>query len=400
MCLLDCLLRFSLVGKRDLTVIHVNHMIRGADADADEKLVSDYCRARGVECRTVRADIPALAAEHGRSVETEARIVRRAVFKDFGGTVMTAHNKSDRTESVLMHIFRGCGLNGLTGPTECDGYLVRPLIGCTREEINEYIRIYRVPYSDDATNAECDYARNYVRNRILPLIRSRSPGVADAVRRLGDVAAPAAGAEGVEAQADGSATIRIGSLCGNGALALMNAAHLECDYTSEHIGAIVALRSARTGAGVDLPHGYRAERESDCVRVSVRETFADEEHPFALGRTRFRSGRYVDAVYTEERADKRGSIIDLGKLPQGAVIRTRREGDTFVPYGGRRKSLSDWLIDCKVPRYLRLRLLYVAAGSEVLAVIGRATGAALATDENTTNAVRLTAGRDTTDEQA
>ncbi len=399
MCLLDCLLRFSLIPAEDLTVIHVNHMIRGEEAYADEKLVRDFCRAHGVDCRVVRENVPALAAEHGRSLETEARVVRMRAFGEYGGIVMTAHNKSDRTESVLMHIFRGCGINGLTGPTERDGNIVRPLIGCMRPEINEYIRIYRVPYSDDATNAESDYARNYIRNKVLPLVRSRYPGVDDAVSRLGDAARLAARASEAFAQPDGSAVISPDRLTGGAALSLMAAAGLSFDYTSEHVAAILALSSARTGAGVDLPHGFRAERESDCVRVFAKESFPDEEHPFALGVTRFAAGRYAEAAETAERADVSGSIIDLGKVPRGTVIRTRRNGDVFVPYGGKRKSLSDWLIDRKVPRYLRARLLYVACGGEVLAVIGYATGAALATDEKTETAVRLTAGRITDDEQ-
>lgn len=394
MCMLDCIVRFGLIPTGDLTVLHVNHMIRGEEADADEKLVSDWCAEHGVECRSFRINVPALAAEHGRSLETEARLARREVFRGFGGTVLTAHNKSDRTESVLMHIFRGCGINGLTGPTECDGFIIRPLIGCTRDEINEYVRLYRVPYSDDRTNADSDYARNYVRNKILPLIRSRYPGVDDAVSRLGDAARRVGRAEGVRKVSDGCAVISPDNVHGDSVLAALLAAGLDFDYTSEHIKAVSALASARTGAGVDLPRGYRAEKESGCVRIFAKETFPDEEHPFRLGMTRFSGGRYVLAERTDKRVDVGGSIIDLGKLPEDAVLRTRREGDTFVPYGGKRKSLSDWLIDKKIPRYLRARLLYVARGSEVLAVVGVATGSALATDENTTEALRLTVGRE------
>ena len=357
MCLLDCIVRFSLIPTGELVVIHVNHMIRGAEADADEKLVELWCSDHGIECRSFRVNVPALAQEHGRSLETEARIVRKKVFRESGLRVMTAHNMSDRTESVLMHIFRGCGINGLTGPTECDGGIIRPLIGCTRDEINEYVRLYRVPYSEDSTNADSDYARNYIRNKVLPLIRSRYPGVDEAVTRLGNAAKCVGGAAGVEKVSDGCAIIAANNVHGDTVLAALLAAGLDFDYTSEHIKAIAALSEARTGAGVDLPHGYRAEKERNGIRI-----FAKVE------------------------------------LPEGAVIRTRRKGDVFVPYGGNRKSLSDWLIDKKVPRYLRARLLYVASGNEVLAVVGMATGKALATDADTEFAVRLTAGRETGNE--
>lgn len=395
MCLLDCIVRFSLIPSCDLTVLHVNHMIRGAEADADEQLVECWCSDHGIVCRSFRVNVPALAQEHGRSLETEARIVRKKIFAESGLRVMTAHNMSDRTESVLMHIFRSCGINGLTGPTECDGGIIRPLIGCTREEINEYVRLYRVPYSEDSTNADSDYARNYIRNKVLPLIRSRYPGVDEAVTRLGNAAKCVGGAAGVEKVSDGCAIIAPGNVHGDTVLAALLAAGLDFDYTSEHIKAITALSEARTGAGVDLPHGYRAEKERDGIRIFAKVSLPDEQHPFSLGMTRFFGGRYVLAERTDERADANGSIIDLAKLPADAVIRTRREGDVFIPYGGNRKSLSDWLIDKKVPRYLRARLLYIASGSEVLAVIGMATGRVLATDADTEYAVRLTAGRDT-----
>ena len=400
MCLLDCLLRFSLVPAEDLVVLHVNHMIRGAEADADEKLVEEVCRGHGVRFECTRADVPSLAKEHGRSVETEARIVRRGVFGAFGGIVMTAHTKTDRTESVLMHIFRGCGINGLTGPTERDGFLVRPLIDCTREEINEYVRRYRVPYSDDRTNADSDYARNYIRNKVLPLVRSRYPGLDDAVSRLGDTAKLISVSDGVKREADGSAVADAEGMNGSRALAAMLAAGLATDYTSAHIRAVTELEFARTGAGADLPHGFRAERESRAIRIYRKEDLAGCEAPFALGRTDLPGGRYVLAERTDERVDRHGCVIDLGKVPEGAVLRTRRDGDVFVPCGGIRKSLSDWLIDKKIPRYLRSRLLYLAAGGEVLAVAGMAAGAAVATDEYTKDAVRITAGRDIGDERA
>ena len=393
MCLLDCLVRFGIIDPSELTVLHVNHMIRGEDADADEELVAAFCRDRGIRFECARADVPALAKAHGRSLETEARIVRRGVFSAFGGVVMTAHNKNDRTESVLMHIFRGCGINGLTGPTECDGFLVRPLIGCGRDEIDEYVRRYRVPYSDDATNSECDYARNYVRHKILPLVRSRYPGADDAIARLGDAARLACGALGAAEKIDGGAFVKTENVTDGAMLAAFISAGLSFDYTSAHIKAAAKLAGARTGAGIDLPHGYRAEKESGGIRVFVSENIPDEEKPFVRGLTRFALGRYVAAEPTEAKADRRGCVIDADKLPSGAVIRTRRAGDTFMPCGGVRKSLSDWLIDKKVPRYERERLLCVALGGEVLAIAGMATGAALAVDGNTKNALRLTSGR-------
>ena len=114
--------------------------------------------------------------------------------------------------------------------------------------------------------------------------------------------------------------------------------------------------------------------------------------PFALGETDLEGGLYLVAEEVPPRVDKTRTIIDLDKLPSDAVVRTRRRGDRFTPFGGREKSLSDWLIDKKVPRFIRKDLLYVASGDEVLAVVGIATGEKLKIDKTTKRAALLRDG--------
>ncbi len=394
MTLLDCIIRYSLVAKERVTVINAEHGIRGKESLRDSFFVKDYCEKHGLRLAFFSADIPARARESGRSLETEARIFRKEIFDRMIGSgevsaVLLAHNMCDRTESVLMHIFRGSGLKGLIGMTARDGYIIRPLIDCDKTEIMEYIRENSVPYVEDSTNADDTYSRNFLRLRILPLLRERYNGLDRAIANLSTAAALALGESGVEKDGD-SAVVPLGKLTGDSVIAAFGCAGLCVDYEKKHIDAVIALGDKNAGAGVDLPHGYRAERESGGVRIFRKTERTEGERPFTLGESEV-GGATVTVTQVPPTANKRDTVLDADKLPSGAVIRTRRRGDVFTPYGGGSKSLSDWLIDKKIPRYKRDRLLYVAAGGEVYAVIGVCTGEKVKVDEGTKNAVRIMA---------
>ncbi len=402
MCLIDCILRHSGIDRERITVINVEHGIRGEESLRDTALVKKYCSDNGVEFVGYSVNVPELAEKSGRSTETEARIARGGIYRSLIGdgycAVLTAHNASDRTESLLMHIFRGCGPRGLVGMTEKDGHIVRPLIGCTRGEINEYNERYGVPFADDSTNSENVYDRNFLRNEVLPLVRSRYAGLDGALARLSDSMKEllSGAADGVSADDDG-VFIPNDKITGVAVTHAFAAFGPQTDYTEKHVGAVTALGGARTGAGVDLPHGYRAEKESGGVRIFLRYKTGHYEVPYSECAV-LPDGRTVTATSESAPDVKRGSVIDADKVPCGAVYRDRRAGDKFRQAGGKRKSLGDWLTDKKVPLHRRDGLICLAVGSEVLAIVGVSAGEEVKTDANTKSAVRLTAGRITQDE--
>ena len=163
------------------------------------------------------------------------------------------------------------------------------------------------------------------------------------------------------------------------------------------VAAVVSLGRARTGAGVDLPHGYRAEKESDGVRIFVVRDVQPYEAPYAENAL-LPDGRTVTRIAETQPDLKRGSVIDADKVPCGAVYRKRRAGDKFHQAGGKRKLLSDWLTDKKIPLHSRDELICLAVGNEILAIVDIAAGESVKIDTNTKTAVRLTAGRKTQDE--
>lgn len=161
-----------------IAALHVNHNLRPGDCDRDEEFVVSFCRDNDIRLKTVSADVEKSAAEDGRTVEEEGRIIRYRAFAEYArelaheyGTVFavaTAHHADDLAETFMMNLFRGSGLEGLCGMKAVSGNIIRPLLCVDKGEILEYLG--DTPYCVDATNGELDHTRNIWRNKIIPQI--------------------------------------------------------------------------------------------------------------------------------------------------------------------------------------------------------------------------------------
>ncbi len=167
-------------GKNGVTLAaaHVNHQIRGADADRDEEFCRTTCGKLQIPLFVLRKDVPALAKETGRGLEETARAVRYAFFDEVSAkltgspakaVIATAHNADDHLETVLFHLLRGSGTRGLSGIDPLrNGRYVRPLLMDSGTDIRAWCARYDIPYVTDATNADTDYTRNFIRHNIVP----------------------------------------------------------------------------------------------------------------------------------------------------------------------------------------------------------------------------------------
>lgn len=161
-----------------LVCAHVNHMIRGSEADSDEQFARETAESLGIPIYVRRENVPALAKKMGCGLEEAARKVRYDFFDELSepycyAVVATAHNADDNMETVLFNLMRGSGIKGLGGIAPVrDGKFIRPLIGCTGEEIRRYCRENGISYVVDSTNSDTDYTRNYIRHRIVPAMET------------------------------------------------------------------------------------------------------------------------------------------------------------------------------------------------------------------------------------
>lgn len=153
-----------------LIAAHVNHGIRGESADRDEAFVKEKCNEAGIELHILKADVVGMAKEKGIGLEECGRQVRYGFFNSLGKNILiaTAHNLSDRTETFLFNFSRGTALRGLCSIPARRDNIIRPLIECTKEEINAYCKDNSIDYVTDETNSDVTYSRNRIRHNVIP----------------------------------------------------------------------------------------------------------------------------------------------------------------------------------------------------------------------------------------
>lgn len=164
---------------------HVNHGIRGEDAVRDENFVKAECEKLGVTLHTFHFDVPVLAKERALGLEECGRQVRYEAFASLGDCLIaTAHTLSDRCETLLLNETRGASLKGICSIPAVRGNIIRPLIDCTREKIEEYCRLNSIPFVTDDTNFDDMYSRNRIRLNVIPELKKINPSFEKAVSRL------------------------------------------------------------------------------------------------------------------------------------------------------------------------------------------------------------------------
>ena len=195
-CMLDILNDIkndlSIDLKFEIIVAHVNHMIR-EEAEDDERYVKKYCEEKQIEFYSKSIDVKKIANNNKIGLEEAGRKERYNFFdevlnKTNAQKIAIAHNKNDNVETVLMHILRGSGINGLKGIEAKRGKYIRPLINCERNEIEEYCNEKNLQPKIDKTNFENEYTRNKIRNLLIPYIQKEfNPNIIKTIDRLSDL---------------------------------------------------------------------------------------------------------------------------------------------------------------------------------------------------------------------
>lgn len=186
MALLHVLLELKDEFRMNIIAYHVNHGIRGETADRDEKFVVEACKRLGVDVRILRADVPGTAKKMHLGVEECGRRIRYDFFNSVADDVIiaTAHTLSDRSETLLLNIARGASVKGLCSIPAVRGNIVRPLIDCTRAEIEKYCSDNSIEFVTDETNFEDIYSRNRIRLNVIPELKKLNPSLERAFMRL------------------------------------------------------------------------------------------------------------------------------------------------------------------------------------------------------------------------
>lgn len=410
MCLLHAVVGCGAVARERIVAVHVNHGLRETAA-RDENFVREFCEKNDIEFKAFAVDVKGESAKNRLTIEQAARSLRYGIFYELIKTraadcILTAHHALDNAESVLMHMFRGAGLDGLRGmngegktadntlfsrtregagdelccinANTNSALILRPFIDVYPRELDEYAAAHGIEYVTDETNFETAADRNFLRLNVIPLIEQRYGGAVRAINELARECREACAVlddmldpsqivydRGAVLISDSALSGALGARYVRRALGYFSLT----DVTREQISSVVRLVGMRTGASTALACGAVAAREYGAVAVYVPREKYDGESALVLG-ANYIDGLVVDVLKSEiNPREIKGGAVDLARL-SGATLRFRRDGDMFTPYGGGTKKLKEYFIDNKLPRRLRDRTPLVCVGSTVLVIVG------------------------------
>lgn len=413
LALVDILWRLRETWQLRICVAHFEHGIRGEDSRQDAAFVAAFCREHGLEFVQEAAAVPDWAASHGQSLETAARNLRYAFLHRQrerlgpGAVIAIAHHGDDQAETVLQHLLRGSGLDGLSGMRPQAGRIIRPLLFTTKAVLEEYCRQRGLTPRHDATNDLPDCTRNRLRLELLPrLAREYNPGVRSALCRLAELAA--ADCDYLDGQA--AHLLREMARPESGGWSLDRGAFRDlplamarrvlrqlvqqlqgsCQgWEARHFEQLREfLLTGESGRRLSLPGTFQAELVYGTVHFHkpLQPTAAAAAMPLQIpGQTRLEFFRCV--VQAEIRSElprdvgREAMYCDYDRLPGPVRVRSRRAGDRLRLAGGTKK-LKDFFIDRKLPREARDRVPVFCAGEEILWLGGwrRTTVAAVRPD--------------------
>lgn len=394
----------------DLVVCHIHHGLRGAEADRDECFVRALAEQLGLPCAVSRIDAAALALRDHISVEEAGRMARYAFFAQTageGGRIATAHTLDDSIETVLMNLVRGTGLRGLCGIPRIRGNIVRPLLDCTRAEVEDYLGALGQPYCTDSTNLTDDYTRNRIRHDILPRLCALNPNFPGAMARmLPRLAAQQALTDCLAAQSAQQLQAACGGLSRQGLSALPEPVCdrlllrlLEQNRLPVSAAAVERMtETLRTGGKLDLAaRSWFFVAQGDLAAViyappggipPVPVPLPQEEPPVILPFSPQKSLKLTLCNKIVANTSEKFNIsllkyaIDCDRIKGYSFMRTRRPGDTFI-IGKKQLSLGEAWAAAGIPALLRPALMVLADEQGVLWAEGIGSSSRAAVTENT-----------------
>lgn len=422
LCVLNELQPVLRIPADGIVVVHVHHGIRGAEADRDAAFTKRLSGQFGFEYKEYKEDIPAYAKKRGISVEEAGREYRYGCMEELRmrigfDKIAVAHNQDDIAETVLFHMIRGCGLNGLAGIAASRGNIIRPLLGASRVEIEAYLENRGQDFCQDSTNDEQLYARNKVRHSILPVMKELNERAVEHICLLAQDAAQSYAYIHTQAAKQyavmqdkeltgKTVTLQVAELYKVGPVlqehivfeAIDQVAKQKKNITRRHVQSVVALLYQDTGSRVQLPYGICARRNYGELVISNRKMEA-ASFCIPLGKM----GEYeipewgnlsimLETCTTDWEIQKKSytKYLDYDKIKGSLCIRSPQEGDYIViDTDGNTKKLSRVFIDAKIDRTKRAGWPVIACGSEILWVIGLRFGMSYYVDGQTTRMMKL-----------
>jgi len=408
LALLDILKKLAPRHDWQVSAAHYEHGIRGEASQADARFVEKFCQQRHISFFVEHGDVPKAAAAYSQTLEQAARNLRYAFLErvrhnhDFD-YIAVAHHADDQAETVLMRILRGTGVTGLGAmrpKSGSAGHIVRPLLGISKQEILAYCEQEHLLYREDATNFDTDCTRNRLRLDLLPRLRKEyNPEIRRALCQLADLAAEDgdflqqevarySGNVNYIRQQDGalvqSAVRKLHPALQRGLIRKLwekaTGAPWDLSYQQTELLRGMLLKGM-TGSQQELPHRYLARISYGCLTIERAKIVGMSKSldpglnvmELKIPGTIYWGAFQLYASWRESAIDKTHSgelYLNPRNFTDRLVLRYRRPGDFMILPSGHKK-LKKIMIDDKIPQAERDTLPLLAAGSEIIWMIGR-----------------------------
>lgn len=442
-CLLLLMKEIAAEYGASLAAVHVEHGIRQEESIADARFVEKLCAGLGIVCYRYDVNAPEYAAQQHVGIEEAARTLRYQAFLQCAKEcraegrvcIALAHHEEDNAETILFQLVRGSGLLGLCGmqPVRRDNgvYYIRPLLNCSRAEIEEYLAENGQEYCIDSTNLDETYSRNRIRRQIMPQLEQvnqravshvnqtgrRLSVIYDYLRQQAQMAYEAHAVwEEEVCRMDRSALAGLHPALQSEVvrMVLTKLSGSSKDITAEHVQAVLDLMGRQSGRRISLPNQVSVrveygeiyftksggtERQTDVSCEVLAEQLEEARKQASLLRINApdMQGTYCIKIYKrddkiQEISKKRYTkMFDYDKIKDGFLIRNRMEGDYLViDEAGHRKKLRNYFKDEKISSKERERLPLLARGHEIIWVVGRRIGAGYKITDDTDTILEIT----------
>lgn len=391
----------------DVEAAHCNFHLRGKESERDENFCVSLCESLGIILHRIHFDTLTYAQLHKVSIEMAARDLRYSYFEQLrrdinADAICVAHHKDDNVETILLNLVRGTGMNGLTGISPRNGFILRPLLCIGREDILEYLEAENQDYVTDSSNLVDDVQRNKIRLNVLPLLENVNPAVKDNILTMARWIAEASTiveASLDEAKAKAVSSLSVGAKNHDAKPMVNDSFSVDISKIEEYPSAEYLLWDILKDYGFN---SSQVALVADNLHATTGTSWLSSSYELTLDRGRLiltpldkeegrqmripEAGTYVytelcklkieqkeiNENYTISRSSDK-VCLDAQKVKFPLMIRRVARGDRFVPFGMKgSKLVSDFLTDQKVALPLKRRQLVVAdAGGNILWVVGK-----------------------------
>lgn len=407
-CLLSVLNSLKAEYGFSLVAAHINHGIRGAEAQRDEENCKRLCESLNVPLEILHADIPTLSKQQGIGEEECGRIVRYDFFRSLAGErgkIATAHNLNDNAETLLLNLVRGAGSKGACGIPPVRDNIIRPLIETDRESIEKYCEENELQYVTDSTNLECEYSRNKIRIKVLPTLCEINQNAVGALSGFASrmreqeaflesvvnekYALCVKDSELYEAEFSALDIFLKKRIAGR---FLSELSHGEVE--SKHIDAFLRFvgsgKALVTASATEIVSrdGKIFKKPEQAEQFSV--DFSLDDKKVNLPFCEISVEKYDTKDLQNLNKDMLDNLIDCDKISNTLILRSRKDGDKFT-FSKRRvtKTVKKLFNEDKIPPEVRNRMIILDSDGEVAWLRGYGTNKKFRISAETKKAIKL-----------